>query len=837
MKYSKIDALLPLTQRPGRYIGGEVNSIKKDRERCKLSFALAFPDAYEVGMSHLGIQILYSILNGEDQIVAERFFAPWPDMESLMRGSNVPLASLESGIPLNQFDIVGFSLQYELSYTNVLNMLDLGGISIYAVDRGEESPVIIGGGPCAFNPGPMSPFFDAFVVGEGEEAVLDVSRAIMVGKEKGYNREGLLSQLSEIDGVYVPSVHDSKDRIKKRIVTNINDWLLPLEPVVPLMRVIHDRITLEIARGCTRGCRFCQAGMVWRPVRERSAATLEKMADDMISSTGYDELSLLSLSSGDYSKIEPLLASLMNRYCERKIALALPSMRVETLTANLIEQVKRVRKTSFTLAPEAGTQRLRNVINKGNSEEDLLLTTRRVFDAGWRSVKLYFMLGLPTEKEEDLDGILDLAYRVLREGGNRKQVTVSLSTFVPKPHTPFQWERQIDLDEILHKQKFFKKNIRHRNLNLKWHDGRMSLLEGVLSRGDEKISLLIEKAFLMGCRFDGWSDQFRFDLWEEALKNLHIGVEDYLGERSINESLSWEHIDCGLKEKFLIDEYEKGLKGEPTEDCRFGRCHDCGVCKEDVKVILAGELSGKDEGIDAPDIHQEDNGEITKLRVRYAKEGNASFLSHLETSAALIRGITRSGLTFAFSEGFHPSPKVSFPNATPVGIESRCEYADIQVRDLALPVDDFIDKINLSLPSGITILDIREVPSGSGALSEYISGVQYEICLYRGPDMDEELDLRGKINHFLALSAFDVPRIRKGKETKKDIRPFVDSLSFDGKDSVIKMTLSSSSKGGVNPLEILVHVLGLDDRKAKRAKIEKRGVMFCDGSSLSEKEL
>jgi radical SAM family uncharacterized protein/radical SAM-linked protein len=829
--------ILPLTQRPSRYIGGEVNSIKKDPGRCKLSFALAFPDAYEVGMSHLGIQILYAILNREDNIMAERFFAPWPDMEFLMRNGNVPLTSLESGIPLNKFDIVGFSLQYELSYTNVLNMLDLGGIPLYAADRGEGMPVIIGGGPCTFNPGPMSPFFDAFVIGEGEEAVLDISRAVMVGKKRGYRRAGLLKFLSEIEGVYVPAIHGRNTRIKKRVIKNLNDWCLPQTPVVPLMKSIHDRITLEIARGCTRGCRFCQAGMVWRPVRERSVVTLKGMADNMVASTGYDEISLLSLSSGDYSLIEPLLSSLMNRYYEKRIALALPSMRVETLTMNLIEQIKRVRKTSFTLAPEAGTQRLRNVINKGNSEEDLLLTAGRVFSAGWRSIKLYFMLGLPTETEKDLDGIINLAYRVLREGGNRRQVTVSLSTFVPKPHTPFQWQRQIGLDEILYRQEFFKKNIRHRNLNLKWHDGRMSLLEGVLSRGDEKIGSLVERAFSMGCRFDGWGDQFRFDLWENALEELHVTVDHYLGTRDMTESLPWEHIDCGLKKAFLMSEHEKGLNGDLTQDCRFKGCHNCGVCTEDVKTVPAGALSGTDEGTGVSHIPCENGDETIGLRIRYAKENNASFLSHLETAAAFTRGITRSGLVFTFSQGFHPSPKVSFPNATPVGIASRYEYADIQVKQPSLPISEFVDKINPALPSGMEILDIEALGSDSIALSKYISGFHYKIDLFRRPAEGDTPELTRKIGHFLSLSTFDISRWRKGKETRKDIRPFIDSLSFDEKNSVIRVTiLNHSSKGGMNPLEVLVHVLRLDDREAKMARIRKTGVLFADGNGFSEEE-
>ncbi|MDD5723201.1 MAG: TIGR03960 family B12-binding radical SAM protein, partial [Syntrophales bacterium] len=459
MSYSCIEEILPLVQKPGRYIGGEINSIRKDRAACQLTFALAFPDTYEIGMSHLGLQILYSILNDDPQMAAERVYAPWPDMESLMRRSGIPLASLESGIPLSEFDIVGFSLQYELSYTNVLNMLDLGNVPIYAAERKEGTPIIIAGGPCVFNPKPMAAFFDAFAIGEGEEVIGEISCAIISGKEQGATRSGLLRLLSEIDGVWVPSLHGGEKKIKKRAVVDPDKWRGPSKPIVPIVGAVHDRITLEVARGCTRGCRFCQAGMVWRPVRERSPGTLEDMAREMLASTGHDELSLLSLSSGDYSCIEHLLTSLMDEYYDKRLALALPSLRVETLTDKLINQIKRVRKTSFTLAPEAGTQRLRDVINKGNTEEALLTTVRKVFDAGWKSIKLYFMIGLPSETQEDLEGIVDLAYKVLREGQPRRQVTISISTFVPKPFTPFQWHRQITIDETREKQEFFKKHI------------------------------------------------------------------------------------------------------------------------------------------------------------------------------------------------------------------------------------------------------------------------------------------------------------------------------------------------------------------------------------------
>jgi len=829
MKYSSIEEVFAQVQKPSRYIGGEINSIKKNWAKCKLTFALAFPDAYEVGMSHLGIQILYSILNNQPAIAAERVFAPWPDMELWMRKKNISLFSLESRTALNQFDIVGFSLQYELSYTNVLNMLDLGGIAIYARDRGEDSPIIIAGGPCAFNPEPVLPFFDAFVIGEGEEVILEISRAIMEGKGKKYKKQDIFVLLASIDGVYVPSIHVNGERIKKRVVMDINKLSLPHKPVIPLMKIIHDRISLEIARGCSRGCRFCQAGMVWRPIRERTPEKLMKMAGEMLSSTGYDEISLLSLSSGDYSLIEYFLTLLMNEYYEQRIAIALPSMRVETLTEKLIDQIKRVRKTSFTLAPEAGTQRLRNLINKGNTEENLLNTTRHVFDAGWKSLKLYFMLGLPTETKEDLEGITDLAYRTLREGGKKRQVTISLSTFVPKPHTPFQWQRQIGLDEIQEKQDFFKKNIRHRNLNLKWHDGRMSLLEGVLSRGSKNVGNLIAKAFTLGCRFDGWSDQFRFDLWEQAMQASNINIADYLKEKSLSENLPWDRIDCGISKDFLIKEYEKAIREELTEDCRFGTCHNCGVCDKDLKVILATDHTSIKPAENREKSRIDDRyAKEKKFRIKFAKHGDSRLLSHLETSSAIVRSIRRNGLTFVFSVGFHPHPKISFAFASPVGIESCCEYADIQIKSPPQDMERLVQNINSSLPSGLEILDIEEIPLEADSLSNIISGYHYEIYLPEKLIGSDRLDFEKKIKNFLDLETFTVMRNKKGKTIEKNIRPFVSTLSFDRTDYRIDISSRFGSDGGVSPWEILKNVIGLPDEMAKRAKIMKTAPIFTD---------
>jgi radical SAM family uncharacterized protein/radical SAM-linked protein len=818
-----IDEILSLVEKPSRYIGGEVNSVKKDIASCRLTFALAFPDAYEVGMCHLGLQILYTILNNHPEIAAERFYAPWPDMEFQMRKRNLPLSSMESHIPLSRFDIVGFSLQYELSYTNVLNMLNLGGIPLHVEERTEDSPIVIAGGPSAFNPEPMVPFIDAFVIGEGEEVILEISQAMIKGKEKGYKRHSLISLLSDIDGVYVPSIHGKEKSITKRVLADLNDSLLPPDPMIPLMKTIHDRITLEIARGCTRGCRFCQAGMVWRPTRERSPDILKASADDMLASTGYDEISLLSLSSGDYSLIEPLITSLMNRYYEKRVALALPSLRVETLTANLIEQIRRVRKTSFTLAPEAGTQRLRNVINKGNTEKDLLTTARRVFDAGWRSVKLYFMIGLPTEKEEDLEGIVDLACKVLKEGGNKKQVTVSLSNFVPKPHTPFQWERQISTEEIMDKHEFFKKNIRNRNLKLKWHDARMSLLEGLLSRGDRELGKLVETVFSHGCRFDGWSDHLHIETWEEAMKTLEINVDDYLRSRDTKESLPWDNIDCGIDRDFLLKEHEIFHREKLTEDCRFGKCHNCGACKGTLKVILAQKEKGG-KGETEKEIK---TAGVKKFRIRFAKGGKACHLSHLETSSALIRGINMSGLTFAFTEGYHPHPKISFPFATPVGVESRSEYVDMQVRNPGKDIKDYMEKINSSLPAGLEIIQIEEVPLDSKSLSHTISGHDYNIHLPRELNSSHLSSLDEKIERFFKLDSFIIKR-RKGKERlrEKDIRYLINDMSFDRENYKINLSISINSSGSVKPREILSEVMGLDDDMARMSRIIKTGTIF-----------
>jgi radical SAM family uncharacterized protein len=589
-------------EKPARYTGNELNMCRKDPDTVDVRFAFCFPDVYEVGMSHLGMRILYHVLNSREGTYCERVFAPWPDMEALMRENAVALFSLETYSALCEFDIAGFTLQYEMSYSNVLNMLDLGGIPLRSADRGEDMPLVVAGGPCAFNPEPLADFLDVVLLGDGEEAATKLVEVYR--RNRGRPKDELLAAIaSEVPGAYVPrfytvayrddgrieSVRPNRSgvppRVRKAILKDLDAAPFPTGIIVPYIKIVHDRVTLELFRGCTRGCRFCQAGYVYRPVRERGPETLEKQARASLRSTGYEEVSLSSLSSGDYPHLDRLITGLVNEHGKNGVSIALPSLRLDSFARGYADQLRRVRKTGLTFAPEAGSQRLRDVINKGVTEEDLVKTVTAAFESGWNRVKLYFMIGLPTETTKDLDAIADLTERVVDcyFGVNREKrprgldVHVSASTFVPKPFTPFQWEPQDPLDVIRQKQRHLQARLNRKFIHFNWHDPRTSVLEACFARGDRRLCAVLERAHALNCRFDGWNEYFDYDAWMRAFDEAGADPAFYAGRRrGFDEVFPYDHLDTGVTKKYLWEENKKARQGETTPDCRDG-CRGCGL--------------------------------------------------------------------------------------------------------------------------------------------------------------------------------------------------------------------------------------------------------------------
>ncbi len=600
----EVEKILGYVQKPARYVGGELNSVVKDKDSVSLRYAFCFPDTYEIGMSHLGMKILYSMMNEREDTWCERVFAPDIDMEEQMRKHNIPLYALESGDYIKNFDIIGFTLQYELCYTNVLNMLDLAGVPVFSKDRKELTPIICCGGPCTCNPEPVADFFDIVFLGEGEDSNMQLLDLLKDCKEKDKSKAEFLEMASKIQGIYVPSLYKDSynedgtlkelkpigtapETVKKAIVANLNKSYYPKEFVVPFIQVVHDRAVAEIFRGCIRGCRFCQAGFIYRPIREKSVETINEQAKAVVKSTGYDELSLCSLSTSDHSKVNEMLTTLIDWTVKDKINLSLPSLRVDNFSDELVEKLKLVRRSGLTFAPEAGTQRMRDVINKNITEEEVLSTCIKAFNNGWTSVKLYFMMGLPTETMEDIEGIANLAMNVVhafyrnpdREKGTGVQVSVSCSSFIPKPFTPFQWEPEDSMDLLKEKQKHLLESIPSKKIRVSYHETPSSLLEGVFSRGDRRLSKVIFDAFKGGCKFDSWDEHFKFDVWLKVFENN--GIDPYFytkRRRPFDELLPWDHLDFGVSRKFLRMENEKAHKNETTPHCRI-KCAGCGANK------------------------------------------------------------------------------------------------------------------------------------------------------------------------------------------------------------------------------------------------------------------
>ncbi len=833
MSAPTIQDILPLLQMPSRYLGCEVNRVKKAWESVPLHLALAFPDLYEIATSHFGIQILYDLVNAQPDILAERVYAPAVDLEDQLRRQQIPLCSLESGTPLKQFDIVGFSLLYELNYTNVVNMLDLADIPLLASDRRADDPFLIAGGPCTCNPEPVADFFDALVVGDGEAVILQITDAWRAWRRSSGSKAALLERWSRIKGVYIPVFFDVAEDaagrqlviakrsaapfVEKAVVADLNDAPVPPRPIIPFGRPVHDRLRMEIARGCTRGCRFCQAGMIYRPVRERRPETILASAMQVLQETGYEDLSLLSLSTGDYSCIAPLIERIMQAGETSHVAVSLPSLRAGSLTPELMETIRKVRKTGFTIAPEAGSQRLRNVINKNITEADIVATVENAFSWGWKVIKLYFMIGLPTETQADLEAIVALVKRlttVSGSDGRKGRINVSVATFVPKPHTPFQWAPQIDLETATQKMGWLKANLKIKNVQFKWQDPRVSRIEGVWSRGDRRLHRVLIEAWRAGCRFDGWTDFFDYDRWVAVFKACGIDPDRYQPDPTDRRSpLPWDHIRMGVDRAYLIHEYERALDGQTTSDCRTGSCGGCGVCDfEAVKPVTyydhdMGTVTTSASDTPAPSVPP------ATYQVIFSKTGPARFLGHLEMVNIFIRAFRRAGIPVAYSRGFHPMPRLSFTDTIPMGMQSEDERMWIALTE-AMDPQALVSGLQQQLPAGLAVVACR-VQAGK-----------------KGPDRSDPLHYQVElIDGFFRQNDLewfrDQPQVTITRKSKKS-----DAAAVDLKKAVIDlrlinarqalMTLGTDNHLMVRPAHVMQTVFNLTDHQIRTAIVTKR---------------
>ncbi len=840
--------ILPNIEKPSRYLGNELNTAQKHEAlatgEIEARIALVFPDLYDLGLGNLGLHILYVILNELPWCWAERAYAPALDLERELRTRELPLFAWESKDELGAFDGIGFTLQTELTYTNILNILDLAGIPLRTADRSDAHPLTFAGGPAVFNPEPLAPFMDFFVIGDGEDVVIEVAETLR--RVRGLSRAAKLVELARIQGVYVPALYPMETldggrivprldapKIVKRTVASLDGATFPTRYIVPFTKQVHDRASLEVLRGCTQGCRFCQAGMTTRPVRERSLVNVGELMERTLASTGYEEVSLVSLSTCDYSRVRTLVEEAAIRGERDHVSVSLPSLRLDSFSVDLADRVAGFRRSGLTFAPEAASPRLRALINKWIPDEDLLTMSAAVYDKGWDHVKLYFMIGLPTERDEDVDAIADLTVRTLKRGRsiNRKaKINTGVSTFVPKPFTPFQWARQIGMDECEQKQRRLYDHFRqHPAVKFGRHNPEETFLEGLVSRADRRVADVIEAAFRKGARFDAWDEFRNFALWREALAETGYDPNESLRERALDERLPWDHIDVLIPKEWFQEDWNRAQELAYAGDCRSAKCHQCGVIDRERDLCLSmlrnSRQGAKEEKTftpkPRPTTRPAEPDPVQRIWLRIGREGEARFLSHLETMNVWIRALRRARLPLAYSQGFHAHARVAFSTAPPVGEESRGDYLDVLV---AAPVDvaALPATIGEVLPAGFRVFDAREMPRRAPSLQAQVDGFIYRIEL----GACDAAALEARVAELLAAPSLVVERLAKSNgqkaRVKLCIRATIESLAVGCDErGVVHLDFITRCVNGrtAKPREIL-ELLGLDVAAARVIKLD-----------------
>jgi radical SAM family uncharacterized protein/radical SAM-linked protein len=842
------EAFLHLVSKPARYVGMERNAILKDHLNVQVKTVLCFPEVYELGMAHLGLKILYHLINQNPDYLAERCFAPWPDMEQELRKAKVSLLSLESQTPLREFDLVGFSLQSELTFTNLLNVLNLSGIPLISRDRTEEDPIILAGGPVTSNPEPFADFIDAILIGDGEQSLLELLSAYSQSRKEGLNREDVLLKIAAIPGFYVPRFYhevydemgayqgvrasrtDVPSQIVRRYVEELEVENYPQKPVVAQTPSVQDRHVVEVVRGCTQGCRFCQAGYIYRPIRELSKKNIVELTKAGLENTGYEEVGLVSLSTADYSDFPGMVDEVSEVTTPQNVSISLPSLRADSMSVEVADSVKQVKQTGFTFAPEAGSQRLRRVINKNISNEELFEAIEMAFKKGWNVIKLYFMVGLPTETDEDLLETVDLireAEKIAQRSGRRRRINVSFGPFIPKAHTPFQWDAFIEPRELRRRISFLRSRLRSKTIHFKWDEPETAHFEAVVSRGNRSISRGLLMAFQEGQRFEGWSEHFDYKKIMGCFEKAGVQIDRWCSEKSLDEILPWDHIDARIKKKFLTFERKKAFRDQKitTSDCRWGDCHYCGVPnpRDDIK-LKAEKPTGEElerrkikKGTPSSSHRmKESRSDALRFRLKYSKTQFARFLAHSDVVRLFQMGMKAARFPNLYSKGFTPRPVMQFGPVLPLGVESLAEVIDLWL--LSPLEDNQVIKLNENLPRGLEVRSFQQVALKEPSLSICYPYVRYSASMGKYSESIRE-----------PLKAWELseswPVEHRGREI--DLKRAIRSLDLEGESLSMVVSISSQDGHNANPILVMEKLLGISAEFRGEIALVKECLLTC----------